>query len=506
MLAEPQWTERVDKRGLDPLGLQNSGVTLYQTLLPGISNVTPRLRYFGYYCWVSDTYAGRVGSTDPLVWRSWIRRSEALMALVSANAGNEGGVGGIDWANEELRRSQELIDFSQAASTDAPRVYLRQAMGLFGGAYASQLLETGLFSNSREHQIAMASSRSGRALAEAFRASIGPAEPLLIKAIETATITRSSLDDLRLVAPSQVPQESDEAALYEAMLLGAPTDANARDQSRRDSLRLAMVVANNLSRRPGADDVRWHLFSPDAPVPNELADQRVVWEAYHAHDLFQVAAAGLFSWALTAMGQRQAGETFSELADVFQDALSRSERVSTSMTWRALRDQSHAGDDEIRQWSQALTRASTPSDELVELAILLIAALDSRISRRDDLAATVATRFSTAPTVRSIRSELAWIERRGDVAVGDLMASYLIERVLRRHADVAMRKMRYQRDYTFHFESRDGRLTRRLSYLPVLTSPRLGAALQVLQDLGLIDGQGATSRGVMTIRGHNESA
>ena len=57
MVAEPEWTERIDKRGLDPLGMQNAGVALYQALVPGISNVTLRIRYYGFYCWVSDAYA-----------------------------------------------------------------------------------------------------------------------------------------------------------------------------------------------------------------------------------------------------------------------------------------------------------------------------------------------------------------------------------------------------------------------------------------------------------------
>ena len=32
------------KDGLDPLGMQNNSVGLYQTLLPGASNVTLRMR------------------------------------------------------------------------------------------------------------------------------------------------------------------------------------------------------------------------------------------------------------------------------------------------------------------------------------------------------------------------------------------------------------------------------------------------------------------------------
>lgn len=37
--------------------MQNSSISLYQTFLPGISNVTLRLRYYGFYAWLSRTYA-----------------------------------------------------------------------------------------------------------------------------------------------------------------------------------------------------------------------------------------------------------------------------------------------------------------------------------------------------------------------------------------------------------------------------------------------------------------
>jgi hypothetical protein len=45
--ASPDWTDYRKKNGLDPLGMQNTSVALYQRLLPGISNVTLRMRYTG---------------------------------------------------------------------------------------------------------------------------------------------------------------------------------------------------------------------------------------------------------------------------------------------------------------------------------------------------------------------------------------------------------------------------------------------------------------------------
>lgn len=50
--AVPEWTARYVRGGLDPLGMQAGSIALYQTLLPGLSNVTNRMRYYGLYVWL----------------------------------------------------------------------------------------------------------------------------------------------------------------------------------------------------------------------------------------------------------------------------------------------------------------------------------------------------------------------------------------------------------------------------------------------------------------------
>ena len=71
----------------------------------------------------------------------------------------------------------------------------------------------------------------------------------------------------------------------------------------------------------------------------------------------------------------------------------------------------------------------------------------------------------------------------------------LEERVIRRHLWVALRKFRYQRDYTFLIEMDEGRLRLRDIDGPVFTNPRLGPAITFLKDIHLIDGQGLTDQG-----------
>jgi hypothetical protein len=138
-IAYPEWTEYRKKNGLDPLGMQTGSVDTYQRLLPGISNVTLRIRYYGLYAWLVRTYAKKIGDTNPKSWQRSVRRAEALYALVAQHKGQEHGVAGVDWASRTLEQAGTIIDFSNAAEPGSPDYYLKQAWGAYGAAYAPAL-------------------------------------------------------------------------------------------------------------------------------------------------------------------------------------------------------------------------------------------------------------------------------------------------------------------------------------------------------------------------------
>jgi hypothetical protein len=136
------WTETRKKNGLDPLGLQVSSVNFYQTLLPGISNVTLRMRYYGLYSWLSWMYAQHVGDTNPESWRRIVRRTEALYALIAWRRGGESGVAGVEWADDTLEALKgTTIDFAEDAEVGTPNSYFKIAWGVYGQAYESQLFD-----------------------------------------------------------------------------------------------------------------------------------------------------------------------------------------------------------------------------------------------------------------------------------------------------------------------------------------------------------------------------
>src|SRR3954462_7171210 len=78
----PGWTKPGKwSLGRDPLGMQATSVRIYRTLIPGLTNVTNRLRYYSYYCWVVALFAETRHADDLKQWRIFIRRAEALYAL-----------------------------------------------------------------------------------------------------------------------------------------------------------------------------------------------------------------------------------------------------------------------------------------------------------------------------------------------------------------------------------------------------------------------------------------
>src|SRR3954469_2960598 len=78
------WLERPQKRiGLDNLGTQQPCVTIYTRLLPGVTNVTDRAAYFGFYPWFIRAFEARYPSAPDAKFRETLRLADCLMTLVA---------------------------------------------------------------------------------------------------------------------------------------------------------------------------------------------------------------------------------------------------------------------------------------------------------------------------------------------------------------------------------------------------------------------------------------
>lgn len=513
-VALPEWTEYRKKNGLDPLGMQNSSVGLYQTFLPGISNVTLRMRYYGLYPWLAHRYAKDIGDTNPESWKRIVRRAEALYALIATANGGESGVAGTEWAQRTLDATNgEGIEFASAAEPGSETYYLKQAWGAFGAAYRSQLFEIGAFDPTEFGEIPLPRKPLGQELVDAFQESLGGLADSFFEIIQRGLVSREELATLAPVLPSAIVDDSKERSIYESVLL---TDAGApapSDLSRKLSIQLILKISELLGREPRADEIRWVLYAGQDQEgalldlhDDGLKAQRSRWWVYHANDLCHVAYEALLKFSLDILAEYPAGLSLARLIGECADAIL-AELGAKPASWAALLESTQPAENAFNpknpesefSLAQNIIRAGRSdanvcTPQTAAEAIRLLAILHRRIQDTGTDLKEPLGGFNP-DAFRSLLSETRYLDRHREDDFRQVVERLLEERVVRRHLWVALRKLRHQGDYTFLIETDDGKLRLREKDGPVFTNPRLGPAITFLKDIGLLDKGGLSAKG-----------
>src|SRR6187401_1305561 len=122
--------------GLDPLSLQVTSEATYATMLPGISNLTNRLRYYGFYCWLLDFYFKKEKKGNQVEQYRFIRRAELLIAiLMQKERKGVTQITGSDFASGLLNDTKsDTFDLKAGADKDSgsEKVYWKFPSGAFG--------------------------------------------------------------------------------------------------------------------------------------------------------------------------------------------------------------------------------------------------------------------------------------------------------------------------------------------------------------------------------------
>lgn len=227
-IAKPFWAKSIDFiGGRDPLGIQNSSVSVYTRLLPGLNNVTERLRYYGFYCWLLSKAIGKnltFGTSREQF--NYIRKAEYSLALYMAiNEPGIGNVAGIDYANKLLQQNPgiQFVDIAKGAekhsTTIKGSVYWDFGSGAMGQYYAGSLLALGLVKTKEKYFII---TQTGEKLAEAFGKTISSnSEDFLFRCIEVGQLSVPDSYLLKDFSPTGIEPGSDECLFYCNMFFSA---------------------------------------------------------------------------------------------------------------------------------------------------------------------------------------------------------------------------------------------------------------------------------------------
>jgi hypothetical protein len=518
--GSPDWTTKEDKRGIDPLGMQTTSIALYQEQLPGISNVTLRMRYYGFYAWLAQTYAKEVGDTSVETWCRYLRRAEALYALIAAHNGGEQGVAGTIWAGGMLRATnrERLVFHSHTDRGDA-RQYLQQKFGAFGAAYGSQLVEIGVLNYVEGHDVPVPTADTGDNLAQVFRDAIGDLAGVFLTAATAGSVSKSHLSLMAPMLPSRIGKGSRERKLYEDLLFARSHPefemAIARNQSLRLILRAAVASGSDVSTY----GVRWTLYSNRnengdviARLPEDESERQFQWSAYHANDLLHFAYEALLKFTLDVLSVPPTGmpvqQLISKVCTRLLQAVNQRWKASTwadFLAQLALARDAWSEDDEHSEFSlyKAIAEGNDVEgivdDDYAANALILLAVLHKRWQSELTRVESKCKVLAQGDFVQSVVSEFVFLRENAALPLSELLPNLIKSRIVDRHLWVAMQKFRGQGDYTFLMESDEGRLRVRQKAGPVLTNPRLSSAIAFLKDIHLLGEDGLTSAGLKVL-------
>lgn len=511
--------------GLDHLGVQATCINLYGMLLPGITNVTDRLRYYSFYPWLIWAFDQAGHRTYNAEWIERFRRAECLHTLISHrhaaacdydNAMHAGAAVGSDAL---ARPAQELQGDSSLRLSDyslregAVKRYFKNKLGGLGQYYFGVLRELRVLEGDSAKGV-LFKPTLGRKLAEAMDASVDRQQ--FLAAVDKDRVTGSELDAMASFCHCQLASSDNERAMLADLLFSGTEEDSAIE--RRQSLQLILDLAKQMSsqsKQLQEQQFRFATYSGALPngdewlLPDNLKPTRERWRAYTRSEVFSIAMQGLFYCVLDAYeisGAKQhsveaivdwyaSTPESKEALAMLGDADSMNELHETHTTTLPAFDERASERHELNLAEKIveLTRKDTNFEERREvlaasMQILINLVLRSKAypPNKEFADLTFAKGYFNFYPV-NVKSFLRiQVGPWATLSPSAWLQVILKDWCLNNHIHVALRKLRGQSQSTFRL--RPAELGFEVVSVPpaVHTQPRFKQSVQVLRDMGLL--------------------
>jgi hypothetical protein len=507
-------------RGLDHVGVQSPCIALYGQLLPGITNVTDRARYYSFYPWLIKSFEERYADYSLDEFRRVLRRAECLFALIAIRHarcvadGDDGRHGAGMVGRFSLLRIAEddteivLEDF---AGLEGPSRYFKNKLGGLGQYYFGPLRDLRILDHTSGGEGALPGYDTvrGSALAEAFAAGV-PGDQFF-RLLERSTIRWAELDELTEFCPCSLHERKIERGLLLDLFLSRSEVYKFPESSnRRSTLALILDLVNRCKRLDGygledlfrASTYSRHLHDGTlwGVHPSLLKVQRG-WATYQQNELFSLAIQAMFAavlWAIQRTPSRAienpaaAGHICVDLLP--QSSPFRKRKIADVVT--ELRSSlppigSWQDDSHEMQRGWRILRAGTSdaaSTVLVEEGMNILLSMLARGVDPNPYAD-----FEFEPDhfdmreVHLLSFGQAWKSNWAELTIEQWLHWVAVHWGVQRHLNVALRKLRGERRDTFRIRPLENEYRVVEVPPPAATVPRLGKAFQILRDLDLTD-------------------
>lgn len=528
-------------KGLDHLGVRAPCESLYAQLVPGITNVTDRARYFSFYPWLIRAVEQHTGRLKDLPFFQILRRADCLFTLIAAQhqaAESKQLHGAMIGAITLFPALARLTDgkslrLSKYATTEAEgERYFKNKLGGLGQYYLGTLRDAGVLLGDLRSGVKYTEER-GLVLAEAFGKGVDRGK--FFEVLEADEVTTEVLEELASFCPCNLhTNEPEHAALTDLFFNRESVFFDELGKSRRLTLTLLLDLISRLEGMDegltvdgyGADLFRACAYSGALPDGESwsfdslaLEQHRRGWQQYHRYELFSVAMQGIFWVGLDELQEQGIelanSESYREwFVDNFAGELERKGEDSFAYAVQRTRSQLLP----LELWSEDqheiklgweihnLTRsedARLKRREVLRTSVKLLLILAARKDEfgSQELTIRLPPNYLAQYPVNFHSFEQHANDGWRNLSMRDLLGHLAVHWGIETHLRVALRKLRYDSRDTFKIKPTDQGLVVTEAPIPSFTSPRLKQSLQILHDLRALDSNADTDGMLLTAFG-----
>lgn len=484
--------------GQDPLGLLNTGGKTFDLVLPGLNNVTDRIRYYSFYCWFFHCYAKYISKPSKKEQFDHLRRAEFILSLLAAKTGVQ-GIGGITKALELYNTSQNAFDLTIGTGEEKQAkdgTYWKNPRGIFGQNYVSSLKQLNLI---REYDInseffirtefEIENKISGYQLAIAFEENLGTEiAQLFVEIMKKGIITQSEIEIL--IEPFnmlKIPTNTNEHSIIWQLITG--NDEPKQDNSNLFRKRTIQLVLEKVKKYDDAFfDYRltFDAYHSKGLINNEIDETFSLWYFYQLEQFWHMACTGSLSTFLKILNKESNGNWIDEeilidkIANQVVEFLVSESFIEISQTFKELKIIDISEEEIVEE-----AKKSNDTFEKIGFNILLVKKLifnnNSELERLVRLTKTYELNSNS-----SFLSSIVAMQNNEELSIKDFVKYYLKKYVIIRHQWVSLKKMNNTQS-TEKFIREDGliRFIDDVDY--AYSSPRLNTLIDFLRDMQLIN-------------------
>ena len=504
---EPFWAKSGNfVRGRDPLGVQNSSISVYATLLPGMTNLTLRLRYYGMYLWLLDEYHDLPSNSpfkqSPKAQYTFIRRAELITAFLMVNKHpNELSVIGNDFANRNINEAKEkgfydiALGADQNKDTEKGSVYWDYNSGALGQYYAGSLFalnladsKNGYFERTEDY---------GKQLAESYRKSLSEeVEVLFLKRINDGKLYLDDLDLLDEIALNKEYKDTPEGVFYFKMLLSddglkSKTASQKITSQRKESLQIFLNLIKNGDENLNIFELPLITYSSCLKKnKDEVSEASFGWYYYYLNELAHHSLEAVFWGMLREMDLKSYSlEQF--LSKITKKVCDKSKILLGEHTEYLIPELISQLDKEkfitlnyIESIADSVKRENG-IDGIVQGIFALLSLYRDNQHKLNDVRFYANDHFLNTKYGNAIQIFHTYVETSKSLRFEDFVRKF-IHTLLNEHIAVAYNKMGNGEKNLLKFVVEDNYLVHIETMRPNFTNPRLRTLLNFTQDLGLV--------------------